>query len=98
MYEQDGPMWVKMVDAEGEAVAEVVAEEDDDILDDDDGTAHGDVVLDQGSLPNQGIVLSHPRRRNHGNNHKKTPPMTPSKVACESSACLERRIDQVDQQ
>ena len=41
----------------------------------------------------QQIVVSHPRRKNHRNNMKRTPPMTPSKSSNENSSCLvERRL------
>lgn len=41
----------------------------------------------------QKIVVSHPRRKNHNSNIKKTPPMTPSKSTAENSSCLvERRL------
>ena len=41
----------------------------------------------------QTIVVSHPRRKNHNSNIKKTPPMTPSKSTAENSSCLvERRL------
>merc|ERR1719384_2885618 len=91
LFEPDGPTWVKMVDAEGN-----VPEEDE----------YADQNPEQISKSGQGsnpelrdeteqhqIVVSHPRRKNHGNNMKKTPPMTPSKSTAENSSCLvERRL------
>ena len=91
VFEPDGPTWVKMVDPEGN-----VPEEDE----------YADQNPEQISKSGQGsnpelrdeteqhqIVVSHPRRKNHGNNMKKTPPMTPSKSTAENSSCLvERRL------
>ena len=69
VFEPDGPTWVKMVDPEGN-----VPEEDE----------YADQNPEQISKSGQGsnpelrdeneqhqIVVSHPRRKNHGNNMKK---------------------------
>lgn len=86
-------MWVKMVDPE--APDNVHREEDeenemDEIeqIDDDDDKNEVTVLQD-----GQRIVVSHPRRKNHRINMKKSPPMTPSKSTTENSSCLvERRL------
>lgn len=100
LFEPDGPTWVKMVDPEGE-----VREEDEftdqnpeinNIIfpDTTENSAGAGVsnpeLMDENE---QKIVVSHPRRKNHNSNIKKTPPMTPSKSTAEHSSCLvERRL------
>lgn len=100
VFEPDGPTWVKMVDPEGE-----VREEDEftdpnpeinNIIfpDTTENSAGAGVsnpeLMDENE---QTIVVSHPRRKNHNSNIKKTPPMTPSKSTAENSSCLvERRL------
>ena len=94
MFEPDGPMWVKMVDPEADVREE---DENEDDIDDDIGGGEDDlegsssrsceVVLQDG----QEMVVSHPRRKNHRINMKRSPPMTPSKSSTENSACLVER-------
>jgi hypothetical protein len=94
LFEPDGPTWVKMVDPEGE-----VREEDEYTDQDHDqnpesgsgsGSSSNPEIMDENE---QKIVVSHPRRKNHRNNMKRSPPMTPSKSSTENSSCLvERRL------
>ena len=96
VFEPDGPTWVKMVDPEGE-----VREEDEFT---DQNPEINKIIFPEHTTENsenpelieeneQTIVVSHPRRKNHNSNIKKTPPMTPSKSTAENSSCLvERRL------
>ena len=101
VFEPEGPMWVKMVDPESnvreldEENAEIEKEASVDNNDEGDVSDPGadpnedEVVLQDG----QRIIVSHPRRKNHRINMKKSPPMTPSKASTENSSCLvERRL------
>ena len=97
VFEPDGPTWVKMVDPEGEV------REEDEFTDQNpeinkiifpehttENSAEKPELIDENE---QTIVVSHPRRKNHNSNIKKTPPMTPSKSTAENSSCLvERRL------
>lgn len=91
VFEPDGPMWVKMVDPEADVHREEDEENEMDEIEHDDASEDdkNEVILQDG----QRIVVSHPRRKNHRINMKKTPPMTPSKSTAENSSCLvERRL------
>ena len=98
VFEPDGPTWVKMVDPEGEV------REEDEFTDQNpeiNNIIFPDAAEKGAGVSNpelrdeneQTIVVSHPRRKNHNSNIKKTPPMTPSKSTAENSSCLvERRL------
>lgn len=86
VFEPDGPMWVKMVDPEGDP-AGTTNNEISDTEEDDKDLEDNEVVLQDG----QKISVSHPRRKNHRINMKRSPPMTPSKTGGENSSCLVER-------
>lgn len=89
LFEPDGPTWVKMVDAEGDVCEKDEYADQKTDQNPESGQGSNPEVMDE----NEQIVVSHPRRKNHGNNMKKTPPMTPSKSTTENSSCLvERRL------
>merc|ERR1712008_526203 len=95
LFEPDGPTWVKMVDPEGgvreeDEFTDQNPEINNIIFPDATENSTNPELTDENE---QSIVVSHPRRKNHNSNIKKTPPMTPSKSTAENSSCLvERRL------